>query len=622
MKNSLIACAMLFGSMSFAQDLFVDTGSYVFVDGTAFTSGPGVAPLYVTNEIALETDGNIYLRNEAQLLQGDGTVTSTNAGEGVVSVYQEGNVNQWAYNYWCSPIGNNSVATGNEPGRVELLKDATGILSIGDPLGLMAWANATFIPGYNGSASPLTISERWLWTYESSSAYADWNFVGPTGIINPGLGFTMKGSGANATGSTLYDFRGKPNNGTISNTVGEGDFTLVGNPYPSAMDSAAFVHDPQNALAIVGTLFYWEQDTSILQTQSHVLQDYVGGYSEFTIDPSGVIVSNTPATFFKYDEQDNVLPLPPGPPAIGTKTALRYIPIGQGFMVEGIIGTSGLVRTKNEHRVFEKLGAQSNFFRNNDSSISNDNSKSNNSEIQFQDNGLPIIPDDYMRFRINVEFTVDATKYVRQMLLNFHDNATMSHDRGLELHRSSNLNSDVYFVQEDDIFSGLAFPFTETLKIPLVVDIEQQQPLRFRIFDIQNFDEAQGIYMHDKENETYVNLRNLDYELNIAPGHYTDRFEVVFTSEAALAIDESDINTLTINQNNGLGKLLVLNPKRLDISSIEVYDVSGKRLLQGVFDAMLNRYELSTAGLSDGVYVVNVVSQTSAVKSQKIIVKN
>jgi hypothetical protein len=595
MKYSLIASLLFCFSISFAQ-LSVQNDAFVFVSNQV---------LFVTDDVNIDdVDSKIYLREEAQLIQGTGT--TGNSGEGQLSVYQEGNVDKWAYNYWCSPVGNNSFAgIGNEVARVQLLNDATG---------LTTFFQAAFIPGPDGIASPLTISDRWLWTYVSSSLYADWDYVGETGPINPGLGFTMKG---NPSSNQRYDFRGKPNNGTITNTVGDGDFTLVGNPYPSAMDSAAFIHDTQNAAAILPTLFYWEQDTSIPSTQSHVLQDYVGGYSEFTINPAGTLISSTPATFFKYDEQDNVLPLPPGPPGLGAKTARRYIPIGQGFMVEGSPMTSGIVRAKNEHREFQKEGAESVFFRTDNSEGSN-----NLEEIQYQDNGLPLVPEDYKRFRINVEFTVNSTNYVRQVLLNFNENATMSHDRGLELHRSDNLNSDAYFVQEDDIFSGLAYPFEESLTIPLVVDIEVQQPLRFRIFDIQNFDESQEIFMHDLENDIYVNLRNQDYDLNIEPGNYTDRFEIVFTSEAALDVDEFDIDTLTINQNNGMYQLSVLNPKSLDVTSIEVYDVTGKLLLNGNYNSVLNRYELSTISLSDGVYVVNVKSNARAVKSQKIIIKN
>jgi hypothetical protein len=43
----------------------------------------------------------------------------------------------------------------------------------------------------------------------------------------------MKGSGS-ALGNQTYTFVGKPNNGTISsNTVGDDQLLLTGNPYPS-----------------------------------------------------------------------------------------------------------------------------------------------------------------------------------------------------------------------------------------------------------------------------------------------------------------------------------------------------------------------------------------------------
>ncbi|WP_138434494.1 T9SS type A sorting domain-containing protein [Winogradskyella algicola] len=614
MKNTLIACLLLCFSVASAQsDLFVSNGSYIYVDGNGFTPAPDVAPLFVTDHVNLDANSHIYLRNEAQLLQGNNV---GNSGTGELSVYQNGTVNQWAYNYWCSPVGgilsNTSV---NNDFRVNQLDDPL----LGTP-NLIDSNDSAFSTAYNGAANPLLISTRWLWMFVSSDEYSEWIPAATPGNANidiaPGLGFTMKGSGTGVIGNTDYDFRGKPNNGTIGSPVAAGQFTLVGNPYPSAIDSAAFIHDADNLNAIEGTLFYWEQDASLPATQSHVLQDYVGGYSEFSIDASGVIISNTPAVFFKYDEQDNVLPLPPGPPANGTKMAQRYIPIGQGFMVEGSATTTGTVRAKNAHRVYEKEGAQSYFFR----GVTNDDSDSE--EIQFQDNGLPIIPPDYKRFRVNVEFTVNESKYVRQMLLNFHDTATFGHDRGLELHRSDNYASDAYFTQNDRAFSGLAYPFDETLTIPLVVDIEAQQPLRFRIFDIQNFDDSQGIYIHDIEENLYVDLRIQHYDLNIEPGNYTDRFEIVFIPGQALSIDDLEFSDLTIRQDNNIQQLSVINPNGLDVKTIEVFDVAGKRMLNQIYDSVSNRYQLSTEGLSEGVYIVNVTSKANTVKSDKIIIKH
>lgn len=594
MKYSLIACIMLCFSSAFAQ-LSVQNDAFIFVNDQV---------LFVNDDVNLDdANSSIYLRNESQLLQGTGT--TGNSGIGRLSVYQTGTVNQWSYNYWCSPVGNNSASNGNESARVELLNDVTGLITS---------TPAIFTTNYNGSSTPLTISNRWLYTYETSSNYSDWVFVGESNPISPGLGFTMKGNGTGTTGSQIYDFRGKPNNGTITNPVSDGDFTLVGNPYPSAIDSAAFIHDADNVNEILGTIYYWEQDGTI---PSHYVTDYIGGYHEFTIDPSGVIISNTFAQFETYDSAGNSVGIPPGPPG-GTKQARRYIPIGQGFMVEGIAGVTNLVSTKNSHRVFQKEGTNSYFFRNDN----NGNENTTNYSIQYQDNGLPLVPDFCQRFRINIDFSVSEGQYTRQLLLNFLDTATAGNDRGLELNRSENLATDAYFTQNNDSYSGLAYPFEETLVIPLVVDIEEQQPLRFRIFDIQNFDDSQGIYIHDIENELYVNLREQDYELNIDQGNYTDRFEIVFTPSESLDINDFEVSKLSIIQNNDNHQLLVLNPNNQDIKSIEVFDVAGKRMLNAQYNSVLNRYELSTIDLSDAVYVVKVISNANTVKSEKIIVKN
>jgi hypothetical protein len=72
-----------------------------------------------------------------------------------------------------------------------------------------------------------------------ASGYTNWAQVGSSSAINAGEGFTMKGtSGVNTTtvnfkiiqgSKQRYDFRGKPNDGTIPITVLNLQFTLTGN---------------------------------------------------------------------------------------------------------------------------------------------------------------------------------------------------------------------------------------------------------------------------------------------------------------------------------------------------------------------------------------------------------
>jgi hypothetical protein len=609
------------------SDLFVSNGSYIFVDGTGFSSGPTVAPLFVTDDVNLETNSHIYLRNDAQLLQGSGT--TGNSGQGELSVYQNSEVNHFAYHYWCSPVGGilaNSF--GNNAFRFQQIDDprldtTTDLIDSSDP---------TFLNVYDGdpNTTPITISTYWTYTFVSSDQYSQWIYAGAaTSDISPGLGFTMKGMGAGAGTIQDYDFRGKPNNGTITNSIAAEQFTLIGNPYPSALDAADFLWDSDNinlydveppSSMTTGAIYYWEQDPA--NSNSHYLDTYVGGYASYTCtQPDGlddIVESYTPATYIFYLSDGSPAATPPA--GTGTRTARRYIPIGQGFMVEGATGIPGgsLVYVKNSHRDFVKeTETNSEFFR--PSNENQNQADSNESISQYDENGNFLVPDDYKRFRVIVSFN---ELYSRELLANFHDTATTGFDYGLEAKRPNELLSDAYWIQDNEDYVIQAHAFDTELRIPLVIDIEEQQPLSFGIYDIQNFDDNQGIYIYDADYDLYQDLRTQNYFINIEPGNYTDRFEIVFTPGQSLGIDDFEVSDLTIRQDNNIHQLSVINPNGLDVKTIEVFDVAGKRMLNELYDSVSNRYKLSTVDLSDGVYIVNVTSKANTVKSEKIIVKH
>jgi len=144
-------------------------------------------------------------------LQGT-TSTSGNKGLGTISIFQEGTVNNFAYNYWCSPVGNASALTGNEAFGISMLYRPTGLISNSTP---------TITTSVNGSTTntSLSISSRWIYKFLSSSTYSDWFYVGSNSTINAGEGFTMKGTSGtdnttvigvqnNPGNAQRYDFRG------------------------------------------------------------------------------------------------------------------------------------------------------------------------------------------------------------------------------------------------------------------------------------------------------------------------------------------------------------------------------------------------------------------------------
>ncbi len=557
-------------SSSFGQ-ISIKNTAFIFADDK---------PIYVENDINLiDVNSNIYLRNEAQLIQGLGT--TGNSGIGNLSTQQNGTVDQYAYNYWCSPVGNSDITDNNNRNfRVDQIDESIGLIGSND----VAFTNA-----YDGISSPLTISRLWLWKFVAGSQFSDWDYAGPSGAIAPGLGFTMKGT--NGSGSNqLYDFRGKPNNGTISNTVIAGNQTLIGNPYPSALDAVDFIHDTQNVNAITGTLFFWEHDPN---ANSHFLVNYVGGYATYTISADGSVETFIPSTFDTYNGDGSLNTT--GASSSNGKQVKRYIPIGQGFMVEGKTGTTGTVRTTNDHREYYKQSnTESEFFR---------------TSNRTDPNVFPRIPNWCKRFRLNIDFN---DTYTKQLVQTFHPSASIGFDYGLEIKFPEGIElREVHWSIDSKPYAAEARVFDLNTKIPLTINLEEQKSIRIRLSDLQNFDSGLPIYIHDKYQGLYYNLRSLNFQLTLDEGIYNDRFEITFKSND----QDDDIDTtslgfqgkLRVFQNNDLSQLIILNPYKTTVNSIKIYNTSGKEVLFKSNLVVKSRYNISTEFLSQGVYFVDML---------------
>ena len=558
------------------------------------------AYVYVNDEIVFVEDdinlgepaSTIYLRTDAQVIQGTGT--TGNSGEGALSVYQDGNVGVYEYNYWCSPTGLPAVATGNGLFGITLLNDIVDDVN-------STSAGTTHQPGYNGTSAPLNIEPYWIWTYPAGTDYTGWVYAGDATLIAPGYGFSMKGTVGSGENQN-YDFRGKPNTGTISITVVNGSETLVGNPYPSAMDAHAYIWDAENRNVFDGVLRYWEQDPT---TDSHNLASYDGGYTTYTIDEFSFVPTIVPAVFKTYNT-DGTEAGNSGTTNTG-KIPERYIPIGQGFKI--LANASGTLKAKNSHRVYEKeSGGNSAFF------------KSANSKGKKTENSIfTTVAEDTKRFRLNISFN---NLYSRQLVETFNDRATESFDRGLEIKQNENdkLGSDAYWLLENEAYLAQALPFNEAMKIPLHITIANDMPVNIKIADVQNFDSDLPIFIHDKTTDLYVNLQSQDFSVNLDAGNYTERFEVTFRADVTLATEEHLVDSMDAIQNNTTDILKVLNPSNLDIKSILVYDVSGKQVITERPNDISNAYELSTKQLSTGVYIVKATLDNNTTFNKKIII--
>jgi hypothetical protein len=549
--------------------------------------------VYIKNDLELNaSDSNFYLRNDGQLLQG-ATGTGANKGIGSLSVFQEGSVNNYQYNYWCSPVGNVSSSTsGNNPFGIGLL---------GRPTTVTATTAATILGSniYDGIASPLAIAPYWVYKFINKSSYSDWVQVGSAYTIAAGQGFTMKGtSGTDATtinsvqnnsgSKQRYDFRGKPNDGTINISVLTGELTLTGNPYPSAINLKSFLTAEINC---TGIAYFWEHDKTV---NSHYIADYKGGYATFS--PTGPTGLYAPAVFYSYNGAGNEITTITSP---GNIYERKYSPIGQGFMIEG--ATNGNVQMKNSYRVFVKEGA------------------TNFSQFERRaKNKIAAVAEVTPQIRFNTLLDNGA---VSQMILAFDPDSTDGVDHAMDAANPNDGPANNYFVINGNEYIIEVMPFDIDKKIPIGFRNYAEANYKITVNEMLNIPEVTNVYLHDKTTNLYYDIKNSFYDLTLPAGTYNSQYEITFKN-GTLGVDEAEIQNFVVLQDNTNKNLEISNPLQLELATCSLYDVVGRLIFTKNHLGTDTSYTFPTSNLSNGIYIVKLSTIDKSEMGKKIIIKN
>lgn len=593
--------------------LFNDSNT-ITIDGDNSTKvGYG---LTVTHYLNL--DGKIDLEGESQLIQTLNSDLETTSS-GTVEKDQQGTRDLFTYNYWSSPVGVVSTISNNTSFTLpNVFKDGTTPVLP---------ASITFLTsGYNGAVgTPLKIADYWIWKYANqiSNTYSAWQHVRSTGSILAGQGFTMKGV-ANTNGNIVlkqnYVFNGKPNNGDIALTLAANNDYLVGNPYPSALDADEFIKDNlsnletngrnTNGNVINGALYFWDHFAS----GTHVLAEYQGGYATYTLMGGVPAVSN--------DTRINATG------GVGTKIPERYIPVGQGFFVSsvldaGLVGLSqpvvgGNVLFKNSQRIFKKeavTGSNSGsvFLRSNTGSSKEQTLNEKSSETQ-------IAVDSRQKIRL----MYDSPKgYHRQLLVGVDENATNSFDLGYDAPLIESNKEDLYWTFNNNEFTIQAVNnFDKAQVLPIGVKTNISGLSTIRIEALENIDESTQIYVHDKDNGTYHNLKESNFQISLPAGDYSNQFEITFSTSTgeSLGVSENELNGATVYYSNESESIVLVNPNQTEIKNIELLNILGQSILKINNIGQQETTEYKVKNLSSGTYVIKMNTVSGSV-SKKVLVK-
>ncbi|WP_196894035.1 T9SS type A sorting domain-containing protein [Aureivirga marina] len=529
--------------------------------------------LYVENEIQL--DGDIRLLGDAQIIQNH-TGNKQVSGNGNLYVQRKSkHGTKFSIQYLSSPV---SIAGTTS-------HDVTDVLHTGGNYDMTLYGGYEGITAisthpdyaytqdpYGASVSPLQLSDYWFWKFVNGATFDDWKLVRESAVtVNAGEGFSIKGPGRKET----YVFIGTPNDGIITSTIGAGNESLLGNPYPSVIDGHEFLKDnlsPRVAQDVIdGTLYFWDQ----ISASGHGISSYEGGFATLNLLTSVKAVH-----------------INSGAALTGAKTPKRFIPIGQGFFVKGS-ANGGTITFKNSQRTFKtEASDETTLFRTSE--------------------------DDLAVLKLSLgHYTDNAELANRQIAIGFKNGLTENHEQGYDSEMIDEQPTDFYSKFEGNekkyVIAGIS-KFSFDKEIPLVVKAEKDGVYEFKM------DEKVGIsakvYLKDKELQTTFELTEVSLEFILEQGVYKNRFSIVFEEESTLNVEDLDLENTKVYFSENSQELIVQTS--LKLQGIKMYNLLGQKILEEFPKAKEEIYTIPISkNIHSGVYIVNVFTEKGQ-KSFKI----
>lgn len=431
------------------------------------------------------------------------------------------------------------------------------------------------------SQIPADFDKKFRWQAGASYNWFDLTTTTPA----PGNGFITRVRNIapyNVTATPLtFAFNGKPNNGIVtvpvlfvnSDQSNYGNYNLLSNPYPSAIDAEKFI-DENNSL-LTGTIHFWTSHSLYTLATQYNVMDYASWNS------TG---SSTPPSSDPDNEDLN----PRG-----------YIASGQGIFVQakatGNVSFNNSMRQTQDNNQFFRMA---------------------NPSLRSQAIATP------EKHRLWLLLSNNSGAF-RNMMVGYIEGATNSFEDKYDGVSFTSNTIDFYSVLKNKnlVIQGRALPFTASDVVDLGFKAPQAGVYKIEIKGADGMFSKGSfpVYIRDKDANNIVhNLRDGAYSFKTQAGTFNNRFELIYENEADLFDRNDTVATDVLVY--GADKSVHISSKNLKIKSVELFDLLGKQVYTNS-NVDANEFSAPSLRSHNTFLIVKTTLENNTVSTTKIIMQ-
>lgn len=355
--------------------------------------------------------------------------------------------------------------------------------------------------------------------------------------IIPGMG-VFAGS---STASYAIELTGRLHTGNLTVPISINDFSLVANPYGSAISTSGFLANTTNSTNTTGVVYIWDdggQNVSVGGGEGEG-----GGRG----GEGGSSSDNRGGDYITIN-------------AIGS--------VGGSDLGDGISGTNGAGAYNGN------ILAQQGFF------VEGDGSSVFGNDIEFtpsmQSSGGNADANFFRTEEINkIKISLSGNNLTNELIIAFHNEGTLQKDKGLDaIKLSGNELISFYSLQNDMKYAIQALPKVESsMSVRLGFDLVEEGEYQINILEMEAMDYL-NISLRDVNTGHYYSIdENSQIIFKSSSTSFDTRFELVFENNQVLATDSDFADFQVFGSKNNLS---IIHPELNGNENVTIHSIDWK----------------------------------------------